>query len=79
MRVRIMRTQLHQVLLVPGSRLGPFEVISLLGPGGWARSIGRAITRLGRDVALKVLPAAWVSRTAIACAALRTKRGLQPR
>ena len=42
--------------LAPDSRLGSYEVTALLGQGGIGRYIGPARTKLGRDVALKVLP-----------------------
>jgi serine/threonine-protein kinase len=41
--------------LIPGARLGVFEIIALVGAGGMGEVIARD-TRLGRDVALKVLP-----------------------
>src|SRR5947209_539759 len=39
----------------PGSRLGPYEVSSLLGAGGMGEVYRARDTKLGRDVALKVL------------------------
>src|SRR5690242_4786671 len=39
-----------------GDRLGPFEIETLLGAGGMGEVYGATDTRLGRRVALKVLP-----------------------
>jgi serine/threonine protein kinase len=41
----------------PGRRLGPYEVIALIGAGGMGEVYRARDTRLGRDVAIKVLPA----------------------
>src|SRR6476646_9739186 len=42
--------------LSPGSRLGPYEVVSPLGAGGMGEVYKAKDTRLGRTVAVKVLP-----------------------
>src|SRR6266508_1381154 len=44
-----------------GSRLGPYEVISPLGAGGMGEVWKAKDTRLGREVAIKVLPAGVAS------------------
>ncbi len=40
----------------PGARLGPYEVLSPLGAGGMAEVYRARAPRLGREVAIKVLP-----------------------
>ena len=48
--------------LEPGTRLGPYEILSLLGAGGMGEVYRAKDTRLGRDVAVKILPAHFADR-----------------
>ena len=43
--------------LTPGHRLGPYEILGALGAGGMGEVYRAKDTRLGRDVAVKILPA----------------------
>ena len=47
--------------LPSGSRLGPYEVLSPIGAGGMGEVYRAKDPRLGRDVAIKVLPASFSS------------------
>jgi Tol biopolymer transport system component len=42
--------------LSPGARLGPYEIVDLLGAGGMGEVYRGRDSRLGRDVAIKLLP-----------------------
>src|ERR1019366_2775215 len=42
-------------VIAPGTRIGPYEVISLLGEGGMGEVYRGRDPRLGRDVAIKIL------------------------
>jgi eukaryotic-like serine/threonine-protein kinase len=42
--------------LAPGARLGPYEVVSQIGAGGMGEVYKAKDTRLGRTVAIKILP-----------------------
>ena len=49
--------------LVSGTRLGPYEIVAPVGAGGMGEVYRARDTRLGRDVAVKVLPQAFASDT----------------
>jgi Tol biopolymer transport system component len=45
--------------IAPGSRLGPYEILAPLGAGGMGEVYRAKDPRLGREVAIKVLPASF--------------------
>ena len=48
--------------LATGSRLGPYEVIAAIGAGGMGEVYRARDSRLGRDVAIKILPPQFVAQ-----------------
>jgi eukaryotic-like serine/threonine-protein kinase len=47
--------------IVPGTRLGPYEIQNVIGVGGMGEVFRARDPRLGRDVAIKILPEAFAT------------------
>jgi serine/threonine protein kinase len=47
--------------LTPGTKLGPYEIVALIGAGGMGEVYRARDARLGRDVAVKVLPTSFAA------------------
>ena len=53
--------RLTLMALNPGTKLGPYELVALIGAGGMGEIYRARDQRLGRDVAVKILPASFAA------------------
>ncbi len=65
--------------LPPGARLGVYEIVRPIGAGGMGEVYRARDTRLGRDVAIKVLPAGVRRRTQTVSRASSARPACSPR
>jgi len=64
--------------ILPGRRLGPYEILSAIGAGGMGEVYKARDTRLDRIVAIKVLPAHLATEQNYANDSTRSKDDCQP-
>ncbi len=52
---------IRRMRLPPGTRFGPYDIVQSIGAGGMGEVYRARDAKLDRDVALKILPAAWAA------------------
>jgi eukaryotic-like serine/threonine-protein kinase len=66
-------------MLAAGNRLGPYEIVAPLGAGGMGEVYRAHDSRLGREVAVKVLPESFAQDAETGCIASSRRRAQWPR
>jgi eukaryotic-like serine/threonine-protein kinase len=59
--VQAQRQSIISPMLTSGTKIGPYEIVAPIGAGGMGEVYRARDTRLGREVAIKVLPASFAS------------------
>ncbi len=64
--------------LTSGTRLGPYQILAPLGAGGMGEVYRARDTRLGRDVAIKLLPQHLGANADVRALRARGEVGVEP-
>ncbi len=63
--------------LTPGESIGPYKILSLLGAGGMGEVYRSSDTRIGREVAVKILPSQFSQDRSCGTAKKRVGNGVE--